>query len=104
MASSIEEVRKSVRLYLMVFGALGVLTIVTVLASSLNVSVAVGVFVALAIASVKGTLVATYFMHLLGERSTLYWVLILAAFFFLLLILIPVMMHSETVHLIDQVT
>ncbi len=104
MASSADDVRKSIRSYLMVFGALGVLTIVTVAASWLKVSVALGIFIALVIASVKGSLVASVFMHLLHEKATLFWVLIISAFFFLLLILIPVMQSYETAHLIDQVT
>ncbi|GJM25601.1 MAG: hypothetical protein DHS20C16_20160 [Phycisphaerae bacterium] len=104
MAASAEEVRKSIRSYLLVFGALAVLTVITVAASWLKVSVAVGIFIALVIASVKGSLVASVFMHLLHEKAILFWVLIISAFFFLLLILLPVMQSSETAHLIDQVT
>ncbi len=89
---------------MLVFGALAVLTIITVAASWLKVSVAVGIFIALVIASIKGSLVASVFMHLVHEKATLFWVLIISAFFFLLLILLPVMQSSETAHLIDQVT
>ncbi len=104
MAASAEEVRKSIKSYMLVFGALAVLTVITVAASWLKVSVALGIFIALVIASVKGSLVASVFMHLTGEKATLYWVLIISAFFFILLILIPVIQNSETAHLIDQVT
>jgi cytochrome c oxidase subunit 4 len=104
MAASAEEVRKSIRSYLLVFGALAVLTVITVAASWLKVSVAVAIFIALVIASIKGSLVASVFMHLIHEKAVLFWVLILSAFFFLLLILLPVLQSSETAHLIDQVT
>lgn len=104
MASSAEDVRKSIRSYMLVFGALAVLTVITVAVSWLKVSVAVGIFIALVIASVKGSLVASVFMHLLHEKAVLFWVLVLTAFFFLLLILLPVIQSSETASLIDQVT
>ena len=58
-----------IRVYLMVFGALGVLTVVTVLASYLNLSTSEGIFLALIIASVKASLVLGYFMHLINERK-----------------------------------
>ncbi|MCA9251776.1 MAG: cytochrome C oxidase subunit IV family protein [Phycisphaerales bacterium] len=103
MAASAEDVRKSIKSYLLVFGALAVLTVITVAASWLKVSVALAIFIALVIASVKGSLVASVFMHLTGEKATLYWVLIISAFFFFLLILLPVLQTWETSHLIDQV-
>ena len=48
--------------------------------------------VALAIASVKGFLVAGYFMHLLSEKKLIYAVLLLTLFFLALLLWIP---HTE---------
>ena len=61
-----------IRVYLMVFGALGVLTIITVLASYLNLSTSEGIFLALIIASIKASLVLGYFMHLISEKKNDY--------------------------------
>jgi len=38
---------------------------------------------------VKGTLVAAWFMHLLSERTLIYWVLGLTAVLFVPLLLLP---------------
>lgn len=76
------DVSKSVRKYLLVFGALLIGTIVTVLASRIHFgSHTMNVVVALAIATVKAGLVAGYFMHLLDERKLIYGVLGATIFF-----------------------
>jgi cytochrome c oxidase subunit 4 len=103
MASSAEEVKSSIKIYLFVFGALAVLTVVTVTAASLKLGVAAGIALALLIASIKGTLVASYFMHLIHERTALYWILGLCAVFFLAMVLLPVLQTSETIHLMDPI-
>ncbi len=90
MADSIEEIRKHVRVYILVFAALAVLTVVTVAVSYLHIeSVAVTVLIALFIASIKGGLVAGYFMHLVSEKQIIYWVLAVTVAFFVLLMLLP---------------
>ena len=61
------------------FGALLVLTLVTVGVSYLSLPFTPTVLVALAIASVKAALVAMFFMHLKGERPMVYWPLGLTA-------------------------
>ena len=68
-----------VRGYIAVFGALLVLTLVTVGVSYLSLPFTPTVLVALAIASVKAALVAMFFMHLKGERPMVYWPLGLTA-------------------------
>jgi cytochrome c oxidase subunit 4 len=83
--------------YLAVFGALMVLTIVTVAVSYLNLSVASGVLLAIAIASVKASLVAMFFMHLKGERAMVYWPLSLTMFLFVGLLVS--VLWSEADHL-----
>jgi cytochrome c oxidase subunit IV len=50
--------------------------------------------VALAVAIVKGSLVACYFMHLISEKKLIYAVLAVTAFFFVALMVLPVV----TVH------
>ena len=88
------EIDRHVRVYIMVFVALMVLTIVTVAVSRFHLSVPVAVTVALAVAIIKGSLVACYFMHLISERKLIYAVLALTAFFFIALMVLPVV----TVH------
>ena len=90
-----EEIKREVRVYLIVFGALAALTVVTVAAfyALKSYPVHVAVLVALAIAAVKGSLVAGYFMHLLSEKKLIYAVLLLTVFFFLVLIWGPWQHH-----------
>jgi len=85
-----DEAKKHLKAYLMVFGALLVLTGVTVAVFYLHLSLAGAVAVALLVASIKGSLVACYFMHLISERGMLFWVLALCAIFFAALMLLPV--------------
>jgi len=84
-----QAVQKQVKVYLIVFGALAVLTLVTVLASYLDVTIGPAIAIALAIASVKGSLVALVFMHLSHEQKAIYWLLLLTAIFFLVLMILP---------------
>ena len=88
-AHTAEEVKKEVRTYMLVFGALAVLTIVTVAVASLDVSFGTAVVIALFIATVKGSLVAMFFMHLISERKLIYSVLILTVVFFVALMFLP---------------
>ncbi|MCH7812906.1 MAG: cytochrome C oxidase subunit IV family protein [Planctomycetes bacterium] len=83
------------RVYLLVFGALAVFTLVTVGASYLDVSVPMAILIALLIASVKASLVACYFMHLISERKALYSVLLLCVFFLIALMLLPILTQAE---------
>ena len=77
-----EHFHHHVRRYLIVFVALLVGTILTVLASYIPFpSRAINIAVALAIASTKAFLVAGYFMHLISERKMIYSILAFTAFF-----------------------
>jgi cytochrome c oxidase subunit 4 len=84
-----EDIRKHVRVYITVFVALAALTIVTVGISYLHLPTHLAIILALIVATVKGTLVACYFMHLVSERKVIYWVLIIAFAFFVVLMLLP---------------
>jgi cytochrome c oxidase subunit 4 len=88
-------VREQVRKYYFVFGSLMTLTLVTVGISYLHLSVIPAVLAALIVASVKGSLVASYFMHLISERKFIYFVLILSAIFLLALLILPVAHHAD---------
>lgn len=92
-----EDIKKHVRVYVSVFVALLALTIVTVTISYLNLSVMPSIIVALIIASVKGSLVASYFMHLISEKKLIFAALILTVVFFLALIFLPILAMSDKV-------
>ncbi len=89
------DIDKHVRVYVTVFVALMVLTIVTVAVSYLDLATPMAVSVALFIAMVKGSLVAGYFMHLISEKKLIYAVLVLTAAFFVALLALPVVTHSS---------
>ena len=78
---SLEEVKKHIRVYLLVFGALAVLTVVTVAVSYVDMPFYPALIVALIIATIKSGLVAAYFMHLVGEKQVIMWVLVSAGVF-----------------------
>ncbi len=84
----------SIKKYLAVFGALLILTGATVGVSYLHIgSIVITVGIALLIAAAKGSLVAAFFMHLMGEHKWIYLVLALTAFFFLVMLLVPFISH-----------
>jgi cytochrome c oxidase subunit 4 len=89
------DIDRHVRIYITVFVALMVLTIVTVAVSYLDLSVPMAVTVALLVATVKGTLVACYFMHLVAEKKLIYIVLAMTALFFVVLLTLPILTHSN---------
>jgi cytochrome c oxidase subunit 4 len=89
------DIDKHVRVYISVFVTLMVLTIVTVAISYLDLSTPVAVTVALLVATVKGSLVACYFMHLISEKKLIYAVLAVTAAFFVALMALPVVTHSN---------
>ncbi len=92
MATSAEDIRKHVRVYALVFGALDVLTIVTVAAARLDLAIGMAVTVAMIIAVAKGSLVASVFMHLLFDKNrAIGALLLLCLFFFAVLMLLPVL-------------
>src|SRR5580765_4603870 len=88
------DIDRHVRIYITVFVALMVLTIVTVAISRLHLPVHLAVTIALIVATVKGSLVACYFMHLISEKKLIYAVLALTGVFFIALLALPVV----TVH------
>lgn len=84
-----EDLDKRVRGYLLVGVSLLVLTGITVAVAQYHLPIKLGVAIALSIAAFKGSLVASFFMHLISERKLIYGVLALAVLFFLLLLLLP---------------
>jgi cytochrome c oxidase subunit IV len=84
-----EDIRKHVRVYIGVFVALMVLTIITVAVAQLHLPIGLAVTVALFVATIKGALVALFFMHLSNERRAIYAALALTIVFFAFLMAIP---------------
>jgi cytochrome c oxidase subunit 4 len=89
------DIDKHVRVYITVFVALMVLTIVTVAVSRYHLPVPLAVTVALIVATIKGSLVACYFMHLISEKKLIYAVLGLTVVFFVALLALPVFTVSD---------
>ena len=93
------DIDRHVRTYIMVFVALMALTVVTVAVSYLHLPLAQAVAVALLIATVKGSLVAAFFMHLISERKVIYGVMILTVVFFVVLMFLPVAQWLDHIHI-----
>ena len=89
------DIDRHVRIYITVFVALMVLTIVTVAVSRYHLPVPIAVSVALLVATIKGSLVACYFMHLISEKKLIYAVLALTAVFFVALMALPLFTVSD---------
>jgi cytochrome c oxidase subunit 4 len=90
------EIDRHVRVYITVFVALMALTVVTVAVSYLDLSPVMAVVVALFIATIKGTLVACYFMHLISEKKLIYAVLVITAIKFIVLLALPALTHGNS--------
>jgi cytochrome c oxidase subunit 4 len=95
LGHSAAEIDKHVRVYITVFVALMALTLITVAVSYLDLSTPMAIAVALFIATIKGSLVACYFMHLISEKKLIYAVLAITAIKFVALMILPVVTHSN---------
>lgn len=97
MASG-EDIAHHVKVYRNVYVALMVLTAITVGLSLLHMTVVLAVAAAMIVATVKGSLVASYFMHLKDERPAIYWILILTAIFFVCIMALPLLTYLDQPH------
>ena len=93
-----ESIEHHIQTYIRVFIALGILTVITVAVSYLNVSFIEAFFIAMTVATIKGSLVLGYFMHLITERQMIIWILVATVTTFIILMFIPL------ISLTDQVT
>lgn len=80
-ASHADDHAPDVKLYMGVFAALLVLTVVTVWISKFHLSIGQAVALGMFVASIKAGLVAAVFMHLWGEKKLIFWALGITAFF-----------------------
>lgn len=92
-----EDVQAHIRTYMKVGISLLVLTVVTVAVSYLPFGVPVAVTVALIIAIFKGSLVASFFMHLIEEKKVIFAVLMVTVVFFFVMLFIPLMGNADKV-------
>ena len=102
-----EHVQHHIAVYKKVAAALAVLTTLTVGVSYLDVAVPLAVTIALVIAATKGSLVVSFFMHLIEEKKPvplsrggiglIIGSLLLCALFFLVIIFIPIFGHADKV-------
>jgi cytochrome c oxidase subunit 4 len=89
------DIDRHVRIYITVFVSLMALTIVTVAISRFHLPVPIAVAVALLVATIKGSLVACYFMHLISEKKLIFAVLALTVVFFIALLALPALTTSN---------
>jgi caa(3)-type oxidase subunit IV len=92
-----ESIRKHVRTYWMIGAALFVGTVITVAVNQVHLAVPLAITVALIIASVKGSMVASVFMHLSNERKWIYGALILTVAGFLILMSVPLFTQMDNI-------
>jgi cytochrome c oxidase subunit IV len=95
MHSDHESIRKSMRQYWMIGGALFVFTVITVAVNQVHLAVPAAITVALIIATMKGSMVAAIFMHLKSERRWIYGALILTVIGFLILMTVPMLTQRD---------
>ena len=89
------DIDKHVRIYITVFVALMVLTVITVLIARVHLPIPIAISVAMLVAIIKGSLVACYFMHLISEKKLIYAVLALTLAFFVVLLALPALTHAD---------
>lgn len=87
-APHVEDIQEHIRIYMLVFAALAVLTVVTVVVGYLELPIVPALILGLLIATVKGGLVAAYFMHLVSERKVIYIVLGFTVVFLLAMLIL----------------
>ena len=97
MHSDPEAIRKSIRTYGIIGGLLLVFTAITVAVNQVHLAVPLAITVALIIATMKGSMVASVFMHLSHERKWIYGALMLTVVFFVVLSFVPLLTVSDTI-------
>lgn len=90
MSNDQHDVAKDIRGYVIIGATLLIGTVLTVLASYVELGHHWNIVLALVIATVKASLVALFFMHLISERTMIYTVLSFTAFFFVGLMFLTV--------------
>ena len=92
-----ESIRKHVKSYLMIGGALFLFTVITVAVNQVHLAIPLAITVALIIASIKGSMVASVFMHLSNEKKWIYAALLLTVAFFIVLMSVPLFTTMDNI-------
>jgi cytochrome c oxidase subunit 4 len=96
MSNDHQDVSKHVRSYLIIGATLLIGTVITVLASYVDLGHHhLNIALALVIATFKASLVALFFMHLISERTMIYTVLGFTAFFFVGLMFLTIGSYAD---------
>ena len=91
------DIDRQVKTYIVIFITLMALTFVTVAISRIHLPTPTAIALALVVATIKGSLVAAYFMHLVSERKLIYWVLWFTISCFVAVMLLPVVTHLDPI-------
>jgi caa(3)-type oxidase subunit IV len=97
MHSDHDSIKKSIRSYVMIGVALFAFTAITVAVNQVHLAVPLAITVALIIATTKGSMVASVFMHLSHERKWIYGALILTVIGFFVLLALPVLTINDNI-------
>src|SRR5262245_34082938 len=100
--SDADHVRQSLPKYLKVGAALFVFTAITVAVNQVHLVVPLAITVALIIAGMKGSMVASVFMHLSNEKKWIYSALLLTLVGFIILIFVPLFTVSDTIGTLSE--
>ena len=92
-----EAIKKSIRSYMFIGAMLLVFTGITVAVNQFHLAVPAAITLALIIATIKGSMVASVFMHLSHEKKWIYGSLILTVIGFLLVIFLPLLTIGDTI-------
>jgi caa(3)-type oxidase subunit IV len=93
----LEKAQKTIKMYMTVGAALLVFTGITVAVNQVHLAVPAAITVALIIAIMKGSMVASVFMHLSHERKWIYGALLLTVVFFIVLMSVPLFTQMDNI-------
>ena len=94
--SQSHDISRHVKIYIVVFVALLIGTVITMAMNYLHFdSMALTVTIALFIATVKAFLVAGFFMHLISEKKAIYAMMLVTMFFFAAMMYLTVWSRDE---------
>ena len=86
-----QEIQKEVKKHIAIYGLLLLLTAVNFFLSRMHLSAVQTLTGVLLIASIQGSLVACYFMHLISEKKLIHFFLILTIIGFITLLFFPLL-------------
>jgi cytochrome c oxidase subunit IV len=92
-----DDIRSHVKTYWMIGAALYVFTVITVAVNQVHLAIPFAITVALIVATIKGSMVASVFMHLNHEKKWIYGSLILTVIGFIVLMSVPLLTTLDTI-------